>query len=72
MAFHLTMKIEFFLSQQSAACVRGKVGAEQTIEEQKIKFDFYGDMEGHICGLLNYPTLLNRVQDKNSKYSTRF
>ena len=35
------------------------VCAEQTIEEQKIKFDFYGEMEGHICGLLIYPTLLN-------------
>ena len=33
------------------------VCAEQTIEEQKIKFDFYGAMEGHICGLIIYPTL---------------
>ena len=35
------------------------VCAEQTIEEQNIKFDFYGDMEGHICRLLIYLTLSN-------------
>ena len=33
------------------------VCALQTIEEQKIKFDFYGEMGGHICGLLIYLTL---------------
>ena len=33
------------------------VCAEQTIKEQKTKFDFYGEIEGHICGLLIYPTL---------------
>ena len=39
------------------------VFAEQTIEDQTIKFNFYGEMEGHICGLLIYPTLVSIVHD---------
>ena len=57
MAFHLTIKIDFFLLNNSLRLAY-VVCAEQTIEEQKIKFDFYGEMEGHICGLLIYLTLI--------------
>ena len=57
MAFHLTIK-RFFLLNNSLRLAY-VVCAEQTIEEQNIKFDFYGEMEGHICGLLLFLTLIN-------------
>ena len=56
MAFHLTIKIEFFLLSNTLRLAY-VVCAEQIIKEQKIKFVVYGEMEGHICGLLIYPTL---------------
>ena len=54
---YLFLKIEYFLLNNSLRLAY-VVCAEQTIEEQKIKFGFYGEMEGHICGFLIYFTLL--------------
>ena len=45
MTLYPTLKNRFFLLNSSLRLVY-VVYMEQTIEEQKIKFDFYGEMEG--------------------------
>ena len=53
MALYLTLKIEFLLLNNSLRLAY----VEQTIEEQKIKFDFQGEIMAIYTGLLIYPTL---------------
>ena len=61
MALHMTLKIEYFLHNKSLRLVY-VVYVEQTIEEQKMKFDFQGQIIAIYTGLLIYPTLLQHSQ----------
>ena len=49
--------IFFSLLNNSLRLLVYVVYAEQTIEEQKIKFDFQGQIKAIYTGLLIYPTL---------------